>query len=329
MLDAYQTFLEINANFGPSGYEEEVRKAIAKVAEPYADEITTDALGNLIVHKKGPGKKIMCAAHMDSIGIIATHFEESGHVRFGAVGGINAYRVIGTPVKSAAGVVGTIQVNGDADLKNLKLSDLFIDLGVKDRKEAMKLVQPGDMFIYDTPTYKTSGGEIVSPYNDDRCCCVAQLMALSMIEKSENDLYFVFTVQEEVGLRGAKPAAYAIDPDYGIACDVTTANNIPHAANYGNTETGKGAAIKIMDSAVICHSEVVSKLEKLAKKHKIPYQRDIITAGGTDAGPIHMSRSGVKTGGISVPCKYTHSPQEMVSIQDIESVAKLMAAFCE
>ena len=329
MLDIFKTFTEINKCFSPSGNEAEIRKAIEKIAKPYADDIKTDTLGNLIVHKKGPGKKLMLAAHMDSIGLIATHIEKCGRIRVAAVGGVSPLNIIAAPVRFRNGTVGTVQANQDADKAKLTMNDMFVDIGVKDEKEAEKYVKPGDICIYDTPTYLTAGGEIVSPYTDNRSCCVAQLLALSLVKEPQYELYFVFTVQEEVGLRGAKPGAFSVDPDYAIACDVTPADNVPGSKHGGNSETGKGAAIKIMDVSVVCDPAVTGQLEKLAKKNKIAYQRDVITVGGTDAGAIHVSRAGVKTGGISVPCKYVHSPQEMVAVSDIEATGKLMAAFCE
>ena len=327
-MDIFETFCEIN-KFGPSGNENETREAIRRLAEPYADDIRVDALGNLIVHKAGKGPKVMIAAHMDSIGLIATHIEKSGHIRFGAVGGINPYTILAVPFRFANGTRASVHCNGDADMSKLQLTDLFLDIGAADDKEAAKFVKPGDMCVYDLAPVKTETGCIKSPYTDDRICCVAQLLALSLVKKSVNDLYFVFTVQEEVGLRGAKPAAFSIVPDYGLACDVTIADDAPNTKHAGSSHLGKGAAVKVMDRSVICAPELVDTLVQLAEKNKIAYQRDVITGGGTDAGNIHLSREGVKTSGVSVPCRYVHSPQETVSIADVEATAKLLAAFCE
>ena len=327
-MDVLKTFNEINV-YGPSGREDLTRAAIEKIASKYSKDIKTDAMGNLIVHIPGPGKKVMFSAHMDSIGLIATVIEDGGYIRFGKVGGVSPYNIVSQTVKFANGTLGTVGVDEKAEMSKLTLEDMYIDIGAKDKADAEKYVKTGDMAVYEAPTFTTPAGMIVGPYLDDRICCVAQLLALSLVKNSPYDLYFVFTVQEEVGLRGAKPSAFAIDPDYAIVCDVTVANNVPGSKHFGNCDAGKGAAIKVMDRTIICDLDVTNKLEALAKKNKIAYQRDIITAGGTDGGFIHVSRDGVKTGGVSVTCKYVHSPQEMVAICDVEATGKLMAAFCE
>ena len=157
--------------------------------------------------------------------------------------------------------------------------------------------------------------------------CAVLLLALEQLQKSENDLYFVFTVQEEVGLRGAKTAAFAIDPAYAIAVDVTSADDELGSKHTATSKLGAGAAVKVMDRSVLCHPSMVRKLNALAKEQGIPVQGDIIKAGGTDAGAIHQSRAGVYTGGISIPCRYIHTPQEMVDLRDVEACAKLAAAF--
>ena len=174
-----------------------------------------------------------------------------------------------------------------------------------------------------------SGGRIFSPYLDDRIACAVLLMAMERLKNTENDLYFVFTVQEEVGLRGARTAAYGVAPDYGIAVDVTDSDDIPSAPHACSSVAGKGAAIKVMDSSVICHPSVVAKLEKLALTGNIPCQKDILRFGGTDAGAIHQSRAGVYIGGISIPTRYVHTPLEVADLGDVEACAALVAAFAQ
>lgn len=325
-MDILTTLQTINACHGPSGNEREVAEAIRTLAAPYADEITSDAMGNLIVHKKGPGPRVMFAAHMDSIGGIATYVDEKGFVRFGPVGGLHAAEAMFTPVRFQNGVRGVLCTAEDADLKELAVHDLYVDIGAKDQAEAKTKVQPGDMLVYDTPAF-AAGDRLVSPYMDNRISCVVLLMALEQLQKSENDLYFVFTVQEEVGGRGAKTAAFAIDPVYAIAVDVTSVDDEPGSRHRSTSRLGGGAAVKVMDRSVLCHPMMVKKLNALAAEQGIAVQGDIIQAGGTDAGPIHQSRAGVYTGGISVPCRYIHTPQEMVDRRDVEACAALAAAF--
>ena len=210
----------------------------------------------------------------------------------------------------------------------MTLEDLYIDVGAKSREEAQGLVRIGDTAVFDGPAF-AAGDRLVSPYMDDRIACVVLLKALETLGKSDNDLYFVFTVQEELGLRGAKTAAYGIDPDYGVAVDVTWSDDELNPRHRGSSTAGGGASIKVMDGSVICHPQMVKRLEELAVAREIPYQMDVIRQGGTDAGSIHLTRSGVYTGGVSIPCRYMHSPVEMVDARDVEACAGLVAAFAE
>ncbi|MBM6977043.1 M42 family metallopeptidase [Intestinimonas butyriciproducens] len=327
-MDLLKTLQAINACHGPAGDESEVSEVLEKLAMPFVDECYQDTLGNLIAHKKGSGSRVMFAAHMDSIGCIVTYIEKEGYVRFCKVGGLHATDLIATPVRFKNGVRGVICLSEAVDPKDMTLDDLYIDIGAHDADEAKAMIKIGDTAVYDTPTYAV-GDRIVSPYMDNRISCMVLLMAMETLQNSENDLYFVFTSQEEVGLRGAKTAAYSIDPDYGIAVDVTVSADELGTKHAGSSKLGSGAAIKVMDTSVICHPQMVSKLETLAKERGIDAQMDIIKAGGTDAGSIHISKMGVLTGGISIPCRYIHSPQEMVDRGDVEACARLVAAFAE
>lgn len=327
-MDILETLQTLNACHGPSGDEAQIAAKLRELAEPYVDECIVDTLGNLICHKKGSGPKVMFAAHMDSIGFIVTHIDEKGFLRFGKLGGLSAADLLGTPIRFKNGTRGVVALEGKADSKTRKLDNLYLDIGVGSREEAETLVQLGDTAVYDTPAFRTRE-RIFSPYLDNRISCAVLLMALERMQKSPNDLYFVFTVQEELGLRGGRTAAYGIDPDYGIAVDVTDSDDIPEAPHECSSVSGKGAAIKLMDSSVICHPVVVAKLETLAEEQQIPHQRDVLRFGGTDAGAIHQSRTGVYTGGISIPCRYIHSPMEAVDCRDVEACAGLVAAFAQ
>ena len=327
-MDLLKTLQALNVCHGPAGDEAEVADVLEKLAMPFVDECRRDTMGNLIAHKKGSGSRVMFAAHMDSIGCIVTHIEKEGFLRFCKVGGLHAPDLLATPVRFKNGVRGVICLNESVEPKDVTLDDLYIDIGAHDADEAGAMVKIGDTAVYDTPTY-AAGDRIVSPYMDNRISCMVLLMAMEELQNSDNDLYFVFTTQEEVGLRGAKTAAYAIDPDYGIAVDVTVSADALGSKHTGSSKLGGGAAIKVMDTSVICHPQMVAKLETLAKERGIDAQMDIIKTGGTDAGSIHISRMGVLTGGISIPCRYIHSPQEMVDRGDVEACARLVAAFAE
>lgn len=328
MMDIVTTLTALNRGFGPSGDEGAVADIIAELARPYVDEITCDTMGNLICHKRGSGPKVMFAAHMDSLGLIVTHIEKEGGLRFGKVGGVDPKKVLFTAVRFKNGTQGTIAVNEDADLNKLKMDDLYLDIGAASKEEASAKVRVGDVAIYDTNVHDL-GDRVISPYQDNRISCVVLLLAMEKLGQSDNDLYFVFTTQEEVGLRGAKTAAYAIDPDYGIVVDVTGSGDIPGSKHTVSSKQGGGAAVKVMDSSVICHPCMVQKLEELARANHIPYQLDVISSGGTDAGAMHQSRAGVYTGGVSIPCRYIHTPTELVTKADVTACADLVRAFAE
>ncbi len=317
----------LDSAHGPSGDEGDIRAVIHQLARPWADEITADVMGNLVARKKGSGPKVMFAAHMDSIGFIVTHIEKEGFLRVGKLGGISPKDVLNTPVRFKNGVRGVLVAEEKAEDK-LKLEDCYLDIGARDEEQARSLVQVGDTAVYDTAVTEVNG-RVISPYLDDRIACAILLKAMEQVGPCENDLYFVFTVQEEVGTRGAKTAAWSVDPDYGIAVDVTDVDDTPGSGKYGTCKLGRGAAVKVMDSSVICHPEVVKALEQCAQDKGIAVQRDIIRAGGTDAGPIHVTRTGVRTGGISIPCRYIHTPTEMADLSDVQSCVDLTVAFAQ
>ncbi|MBR4429097.1 MAG: M20/M25/M40 family metallo-hydrolase [Clostridia bacterium] len=347
-MNIFETLKTLNSCFGPSGCESGIREKIVELAKPFADEIRTDVMGNLIAVKHAaarrktakeqeefnsvapPGEnapRLMFSAHMDSLGLIATYIEENGLLRFGAVGLVRPEDLPSTPVRFENGTVGVVGVNAGADKPGF--DDMFIDIGAGSRKEAEKLVRKGDMAVYDTPVRALAGGYIASPYVDNRAGVIAQLMAMELIKKPAFNCYFVFSVQEEVAHRGAKPAAFGIDPQYAICCDATLTDDAPGAKHTGTTVPGKGASIKVMDKSVICHPEMVEALRKLADRKRIPHQTDVLQIGGTDASDMRVNRSGVWTGGVSIGVRYVHSPQEVCCTADIEAAAKLMAAFAE
>lgn len=325
-MDLIKTLSRLVSAFGPSGAEGEVSQVIEELARPYVDEIARDTMGNLICRKKGSGPRIMFSAHMDSIGLVATHINEKGFVHVGALGGVSAKEVVYTPVRFQNGTCGLICAKEGADIDKLKVSDLLIDIGAADGEAAKKLIQVGDAAVYDTPV-RTAGDRVIAPYLDNRVSCLVLLMAMEQLAGADNDLYFVFSVQEEVGTRGAKTAAWTIDPEYGIAVDVTGVDDEPGSKHQASALCGKGAAVKIMDRSIICTPALVEKLLALAEEKDICAQRDVLQMGGTDAGPIQVTRAGVYAGGISIPCRYTHTPTEMVDLRDVRACVELVAAF--
>lgn len=327
-MELFNVVTRLNAAFGPSGDERDVASVIAGLARPYVDEITTDVMGNLICHKCGDGPRVMFAAHMDSLGLVVTHVEEDGCLRIAALGGISACRVLHTPVRFKNGTRGVLVADDSVAVDKITFTDLYIDIGAANREQALARVELGDVAVYDTPVVQ-QGDVIFSPYMDNRISCAVQLLAMEQLAQTDSDLYFVFTTQEELGLRGAKTAAYAIDPDYGIVLDVTGSVDTPGAKHADSSKQGGGAAIKVMDASVICHPQVVETLKRLSREQNIPHQLTVKRTGGTDAGAMQPSRAGVRVGGITVPCRYTHSPVECIHINDALACVRLVCAFAQ
>lgn len=308
-----------------SGREDKIREAIKKEIENYCDDISVDNMGNLIAHKKGNGKKIMLCAHMDEIGFFATNIDDSGFIRVAPIGGINYLYASFTEVVSENGIHGVL-VPSSKD-KIPEAEDLYIDIGAKDKKSAEKKVTVGDFFVFEPKLRKLQGNRYIGRPFDDRVGCAILIEAIKTIKKPSNDLYFVFSVQEEVGGKGAKPASYAISPDIGIAIDVTATGD-KLDGNKMEVKLGKGCAIKIKDSGVICNHDTVCRMRDIANEGKIKYQDEILLFGGTDASPIQITGKGAKVGVISIPSAFIHTGVEMIDMFDVKEALKLTVALC-
>ena len=326
MKDTLKKLLSV---YGPTGAETKVAETIAEMVRPYADEIRTDALGNLIAvkHGKAGGKRLMFSAHMDHIGLVVTDADEHGFLRAFNVGGVNPVRSIGEQVVFGNGVHGVVGVDGNADKPEMK--DLFIDIGADSREEALSKVSLGDTAVYQPSCVELGANRLSAPAMDNRVGCAVLIEAMMQLKESDNEVAAVFSVQEEVGLRGAKTAAFAVDPDYGIALDVTPTGDIPEARPRMAVRLGGGAAVKVMDRSVICAPVVRDRLVALAEEKQIPYQMEVLTAGGTDAGAMHVSRGGMPSGVISIPCRYVHSNAETIDLRDAQACAALLAAYAK
>lgn len=319
MIDIIKKLTEA---YGPSGREEGIRDTIKKMIESYADEIIVDTLGNLIVRKKGPGKKIMLAAHMDEVGLIVTFIDENGFLRFSNVGGVSPHLLLGERVIFQNGAVGTIGCEKLESMKDLKFSKLYLDIGVSKEEEAREKVNIGDVAVY-YRNCEALGSRILGKSLDDRIGCSVLVQTLMELNEPANDVYFVFTVQEEVGVRGARTAAYRLKPHYGLAVDVTRTGDTPESETMA-VSLGKGPAIKIKDTLIISHPAVKKIMKEAAEKEGIPYQLEVLERGGTDSGAIHLSREGVPSGVMSIPCRYIHTPSEMADLEDIKNGVKLL-----
>ncbi|RCX16376.1 endoglucanase [Anaerobacterium chartisolvens] len=311
--------------FGVSGSEGGIRDAIIEEIKDSVDEITTDVLGNLIALKKGKGngKKIMLAAHMDEIGVMATYIDDKGFVRFSNIGGVSPSCSVGQRVVFQNGVRGSVFYEEKLqDLRSLKLSKMYIDIGAGTREDAQKMIAIGSVACFEGAAVMQNG-MITSKALDDRSGCAVLVSTIRALPETDNELYFVFTVQEELGLRGARTAAYQIQPDLAVAVDVTLTGDTP-GCNPMEVKCGSGPAIKIKDSSIICHPQVRSLLEDTAKKLNIPYQLEILDRGGNDSGAIHITAGGIPAGTLSIPCRYVHSPCETVSLSDMEQAVRIL-----
>ncbi len=314
---------------GASGDEKRVREYISSRIR--ADELFTDNLGNLIAFKKGkkqPKNKIMFSAHMDEVGFMITHISENGFLSFGEVGGINPSVVLGRGVRlesGAAGVIGTKAVHqqsADERKSFPAISELYIDIGAKSREEAEKFAPLGSYAYFDDDFFSFGDGFIKGKAIDDRAGC---LVLMEMINgEPDYDAWYVFSVQEEIGTRGAAAAAFTVSPDIAFVLESTTACDIAGVSGAKKVcELGKGAVVSYMDNGAIYDRELYSLAMKTASENKIPVQTKSLIAGGNDSRSIHVSRGGVRTCAISVPCRYLHSPSCVIKESDFNAVKQL------
>jgi putative aminopeptidase FrvX len=317
---------KLTETFSPSGYETAIRDVIRKEIKPLADEIRVDALGNLIARKgkkSAKGLRIMLAAHMDEIGLIATHIDDNGFVRFTGIGGIRPLALTGSRVRFVSGVPGVISTDRITDLtKAPTLEQCFIDVGASSKKDCP--VKVGDVCGFERP-FLDLGKRLVAKSMDDRIACAILIETMRLLKGSPHELYFVFTTQEEVGVRGATTSAFGIDPDLGLAVDVTATGDTPKGSKMA-VGLGKGPAVKVKDAGMLADPRVVAWMIRAAEKAKIPYQREVLEGGSTDARAIQLTRGGVPAGCLSIPSRYVHTPSEMVDYDDVQNAVKLLKA---
>jgi len=324
---------ELSEAFGVSGNEDDVRALVLDAVRDHVDEVRIDAMGNVLALKRGTGSdrmRVMVAAHMDEVGLMVVDHDDNGLLKVDAVGGIVPRILPGTLLTVGPdripGVIGIKPIHllesGEME-KAPKMEDLAIDVGAKDKDEATKLAPPGTYATFATQ-YRELGPTVTGKAFDDRAGC-AVLVELLQGARFGFDLHAAFTVQEEVGLRGAKVAAYTIDPQCAFALDVTVANDLPKEKDTSpNSELGKGPAITAMDRSFIADRRLVRLLTGTADALGIPYQMKQSSVGGTDAGVIHLAREGVPSAAVAVPCRYIHSPASLLSLEDLDNTVRLM-----
>jgi len=327
---------------GGPGREERVRAVVMRELGPLTDRIEVDRLGNVIAARdprgaaRGSGKprRLMLSAHMDEICLMVTHIEDNGFLRFTTLGGfdvktLSSQRVWVHGKKDVLGIIGSKPVHLLSDEERTKLpkiESLFIDLGLP-RSRVEKIVSVGDLVTRERDLVEI--GESISTKSlDDRVGCFVMIEAVRKVKSHGVEVVAVATTQEEVGIRGAQVAARRLEPDLGIALDVTLANDFPGTSGQDTiTSLGSGAAIKIMDSSVMCDFRIVDALRDVATRKKIPHQLEVLPKGGTDTAAIQRAARGAPAGCISIPCRYVHSTIEMCHRKDVQSAIDLLAAF--
>jgi putative aminopeptidase FrvX len=315
--------------YGPSGREAELRQIVRAEIKGQCDYVTEDRLGNLIGVTKAKaksGRRILLAAHMDEIGLIVSHVDEKGFARVSPVGGVFPLYCAGSRVRFASGQAGVIGWEPREEDKGVPpLNRLYIDVGATNRDSCP--VRVGDVAVFDRPLAET-GTRLVAKAMDDRIGVAVLIETMRRLKRTPHEVQFAFTVQEEVGLRGAQTTAFGLDPDIGVSVDVTLTGDTPRCAPMA-VALGKGPAVKVRDSGMISDPRVVEWMTAAAAASRIPHQLEVLEHGTTDAAAIQISRSGVPAGCLSIPCRYVHSPSEMIDLADVDNAVRLLLAMLQ
>ena len=321
----FETLKKVLAPVAPSGMETAVADVIREEIRPYVDSIETDAMGNVIAVKNGKGenpRRIMFSAHMDHIGYVVTGIEKEGFLRVTNVGGLGPMNSLTRHVTFTNGVEGVVTCEPVSDGQRT-MNHLFIDIGAESREEAEKMVALGDMAVYAPDCFRLGEHRVASPAMDDRCACALLIEVLRHLGETKNTVIAVFSVQEEVGCRGAKAAAFSQEPDIGIAIDVTAWGDTPET-KLPAVKLGEGIAVKVMDRASISNPMLREELFACGEKAGVKVQREVLPFGGTDAGAMQTARGGIPVCTISVPTRYIHSACEVIDLRDLDAGLQLL-----
>jgi len=323
---------------GVSGFEKDVASVMKKQLQKSCVKVEEDSFGNVIARKGKGGKKIMLAAHMDEIGLMVKHINKKGFISFIKIGGIddrvllNQRVIIKSKKGDVRGIIGSKPPHlqkADERKKVIKHSDMFIDIGARDKKDAVSKIAVGDPIIFEANYGQLNKKIFYGKAVDNRIGCYIMLKVMERLPKDiKSTIYAVATAQEEVGLKGARVSAFKLEPDYAFAIDTTIAGDTPQIKeNESDLKVGEGPAITITEASgrgVVTHPKLRELLIKTAKKKRIPYQVDVLEGGMTDAAIIYMTRAGVPSGVISIPCRYIHSSSGVFSIDDVDNSIKLL-----
>jgi endoglucanase len=309
--------------YGPSGFEETIRELVREEVAPYADEISVDPMGNLIALKRGDGSglKVMIAAHMDEIGVMASHITDEGFVRFTNIGGVFPHNLMGARVQFGNGTMGVVYSEKLESWRKIHgLDKHYIDVGASSKEDCPVEVGAAAGFVR---PFQVQGSRMTSKAMDDRIGCVVGIEALKQLNETPHDVYFVFSVQEEVGTRGAEASANGLMPDVGIALDVTGTGDTPEGSKMA-VKLGDGPAIKVKDAGMISHAGLVKLMRRRAEEAGLPYQLEVLDGGSTDDRSMQIAGPGCAAGCISIPTRYIHSQSETLDIGDVEGCVKLL-----
>lgn len=319
---------ELTQAWGVSGREKNVRAIIRREIRDYVDECYTDAIGNLIAYKKGTdsenNKRIMYTAHMDEIGFQVTHIEGDGRIKVYSVGWTWTSAIYNDKVIFQNGVIGVVGCDGPVEEAQNKAQALYIDIGCTSKEETMKYVQPGDYCGFIGKYYELQNDRISAKSLDDRVACYVLIEAIKKNQgQYPNDIYYVFTVQEEVGCRGSVVAAERIKPDIGVSVDVTPDHYYPCDLK-GCNEVGKGVGVTFGNPSAMLDEYLVDEMVKTCEDNAIDYQRDVMDRGGTDASSMNRAYYGTRVAGISIVDRYPHSQSSVISKHDVECAIELV-----
>lgn len=342
MNDEVYLLKELSNLFGPSGFEEEVREVVKREFEKVTDEVKVDVLGNVIGVKKGDEKypTILLDAHMDEVGFMITHIDKNGFLRFDLLGGLDQ-RVLYAQKVVIKGDKGKIRgfigakaphlLKPEERSKAVDVEDLFIDIGASSRDEVYEMgIKIGSVGTFDTTFTYLSKNRVLGKAFDDRVGLAVMISVLKRIKDADYNVIAIASVQEEVGLRGARTAAWQVNADFALAIEGTAAADTPGTPEHKrSTEIGKGPAITLADRSIISHPIVVKELINVAKERRIPYQFKRVFVGGTDAGVIHLIREGIPSAVVSVPSRYIHSPAAILDVNDFKYTIDLVHGFIE
>lgn len=329
---------ELTQANGIASCEDQVRDIVCREMRPLVDDLRIDTMGNVVGHINGSGgPRVALAAHMDEIGFLVRHIDDNGFLRLQPVGGFDPRTLVCQRVtvqtQNGEALVGVLQpgtkpihlLRGETP-KELKLDDLFVDLGMA-ADRVRELVQPGDM-VTTRREFENLGDTVITKALDDRAGVYVMLEAVRRAGRVNAEVYPIATVQEEVGCRGAMTSAFAVHPEIAIALDTTIAADIPGVpGELAVTRLGEGVAIKVYDSSQLPNRKLIAHLRSLAEEHSIPFQMELLPAGGTDASSFQRAQDGVFTCTISIPSRYVHTVNEMVSVKDLDAAVDLLAAF--